>query len=307
MSIALFFPGQGSQFVGMGKEDYENNSIVKDLYDRAETVTGMKIKEVSFNDPHKLLNRTDFTQVAIFVHSCAMFKLIEGKINFSAVAGHSLGEYSALYASEVLGFEDCLQAVKKRGELMVKVKGGGMLAVIGAKVEDVENIVEELAEGGVITIANYNSPIQLVLSGEVSLLKLAEAKLRETSAKKVVWLPVSGAFHSAMMEKPQDSLIKVLSKFRFNTPHCKYYSNVTGSDLDDPKEIKKLLGLQLTSSVLWYRIVQALWDDGVDTFIEVGPNKVLSGLVKRICSSARLFNVQDEKDIDNLPDDILHV
>ena len=304
MKLALVFPGQGSQYVGMGKTDYDSNQLVRDMYDKGEEILGMPIKRISFDGPEELLNRTDYTQPALFINSVALFELVRDRLDFFAIAGHSLGEYTALHIAGVLSFDEALLAVKKRGELMAHVKGGGMLAVIGGDHKIVEEVVEEFSEGGTITIANYNSPKQLVLSGEVNLLKLAEAKLKDKNIKRLIWLPVSGAFHSSMMEKPKRELEHFLNHIEFKKPQYKFYSNVTGSDESNPKRIKDLLILQLTSSVLWQRIVEGLRQDGVDTFLEIGPKRVLSGLIKRIYPEAKLFNIEKLDDIESLPREI---
>ncbi len=300
MKIAVVFPGQGSQYVGMGKESYNTNETVKRIYDEGERIAEMPIKKVSFEGPEELLKRTDYTQPALLVNSAALFELIKDKLDIFAVAGHSLGEFTALYAAGVLSFKDALRAVKKRGEMMARVKGGGMLAVIGAKVEQVEQVVEEFSEGGDITIANYNAPGQLILSGEVNLLRLAEAKLRDAGVKRLIWLPVSGAFHSPMMEKTKKVFDNFLKTLEFKQPRCRFYANVTGSEESNPEKIKDLLILQLTSSVLWQRIVEGLVSDGVETFVEVGPKRVLTGLIRRIHRQATCLNIQKTEDIKQL-------
>ena len=297
MSIALLFPGQGSQYSGMGKATYEAFPEARDVYDKLSSLVGFDLKRVSFEGTNDELLRTDHTQPAIFAHSAAHFELIKDKVKFEAVAGHSLGEYSAIYASGVLSLEDCIMAVRKRGELMYRSKGGGMMAVIGLEEARIDAVIESLKTRGVIVIANYNSPEQVVLSGELPLLEEAQGMLKSAGAKRIVMLPVSGAFHSPMMEKAANELKHTLDKLKFRNPDVLFYSNVTGSDERNPERIKELLILQLTSPVQWKRTIEAMVSDGADTFIEVGPGRVLGGLLKRIAPEARYFNLESPDDL----------
>ena len=279
---AYIFPGQGSQFSGMGKDLYESSTIARDIFEKANEILGFSITEVMFTGTADDLKQTKVTQPAIFLHSVALTKTIA---NFKPdmVAGHSLGEFSALVANNTLTFEDALQLVYKRALAMQKaceVKVSTMAAVLNLEDEVVERICSEIE--GIVVPANYNCPGQLVISGEMEAVTLACEKLKEAGAKRALLLPVGGAFHSPLMEPARIELEEAISKTNFQQPICPVYQNVTASAVSDPQEIQQNLVAQLTAPVRWTQSIQAMIKDGAISFTEVGPRKVLQGLVKKV-------------------------
>ena len=280
---AYVVPGQGAQFSGMGLDLYNENDIAKELFNSANTILGFKITEIMFRGSAEDLKQTKVTQPAIFLHSVILAKLMGNSFNPDMVAGHSLGEFSALVSSGVITFEDGLKLVSKRAIAMQKacdLQESTMAAVLGLEDSIVEKICEEI--NGVVVAANYNCPGQLVISGEVSAINKACEKLKENGARRALVLPVGGAFHSPLMNPAKEELEKAINNTVFKKPTCPIYQNVTASAVVDESEIKNNLISQLTSPVRWTHTVQQMIADGAKEFIEVGPGKVLQGLVKKI-------------------------
>lgn len=284
---AYVFPGQGAQFVGMGKELYENNAQAKSLFDEADSILGYKITDIMFNGTDEDLRQTKVTQPAVFLHS--VISALCGSENFEPdmVGGHSLGEFSALVAAKALSFADGLRLVYARAMAMQaaceKVEST-MAAVIGLTDQQVEDICREVSvDGKVVVPANYNCPGQLVISGDVEAVNAACEKLKAVGAKRALVLKVGGAFHSPLMEPARAELAAAIDKTEFATPVCPVYQNVDGKAYTAPEEIKKNLIAQLTSPVRWTEEVNNMVAAGATEFIECGPGKVLQGMIVRIC------------------------
>jgi len=288
---AYIFPGQGSQFSGMGKNLYENNSSSKDLFGQANDVLGFRISDIMFTGTDEELKQTKVTQPAIFLHSVIAYKTLE-KPTPDMVAGHSLGEFSALVINATLSFEDALKLVSIRAQAMQKaceLTPSTMAAVLGlddAKVEEICAAVQD-ETGEVVVPANYNCPGQLVISGSIKGVELACERLKAAGAKRALMLPVSGAFHSPLMAPAKKELAEAIETTAFNNPTCAVYQNVVAKAVTDPSEIKKNLIDQLTSPVRWTQSVQAMIADGAKEFTEVGPGKVLQGLILKIDKTAK--------------------
>ena len=280
---AYIFPGQGAQFTGMGLDLYENSSLAQEYFEKANDILGFSITDVMFEGSTEELKQTKVTQPAIFLHSVILAKVLGDDFKPEMVAGHSLGELSALVANGVLSFEDGLQLVSKRALAMQKaceIKPSTMAAVLGLEDDIVENTCAEI--DGVVVAANYNCPGQLVISGEVEAVEKACEVLTEKGAKRALVLPVGGAFHSPLMEPAREELAAAIENTTFNTPICPVYQNVVAKAVNNPEEIKENLIAQLTAPVKWTQCVQAMIADGGTEFIEVGPGKVLQGLMRKI-------------------------
>lgn len=283
---AFVFPGQGAQFVGMGKDLYETNALAKKYFDRADEILGFKITEIMFNGTDEQLKETKVTQPAVFLHSVIQALCLGDSFNPAMVAGHSLGEFSALVASGALDFEDGLRLVASRANAMQKaceINSGTMAAIIGLPDGKVEEICASVSsEGDIVVAANYNCPGQLVISGNVNAVNAACEKLKEAGAKRALPLKVSGAFHSPLMQPAKDELQAAIEKTTFKTPKCPVYQNVDAKPHTDAEEIKLNLIAQLTSPVRWTASVQTMIHDGADDFTECGPGKALQGMIGRI-------------------------
>ena len=282
MKHAFVFPGQGSQFKGMGKELYENNASAKRLFEQANEILGFRISDIMFEGSDEDLRQTNVTQPAVFLHSVIAYKSIENA-KPDMVAGHSLGEFSALVANGVLSFEDALQLVSARATAMQNAceeMPGGMAAVLALEDEKVEYVCSQIEE--VVVPANYNCPGQLVISGSKLGIDKASILLKEAGAKRILVLPVGGAFHSPLMIHAEEELVVAIEKTTFYKPVCPVYQNVVAKAVLRPEEIKMNLIHQLTGAVRWTQSVQAMIADGAVKFTEVGPGKVLQGLVQKI-------------------------
>lgn len=286
MKHAFVFPGQGAQFTGMGKGYYNDNAFAKKLFEQANELLGFRISDIMFSGSDEELKQTNITQPAIFLHSVIAYKCIEGA-KPDMVAGHSLGEFSALVANGTLRFEDALQLVSLRAKAMQKaceVQPSTMAAVLGLPDEKVEAICKEVSDANdeVVVAANYNCPGQLVISGTVRGVELACEGLKAAGARRALMLPVGGAFHSPLMESACKELQQAIEGTHFNTPMCPVYQNVVARGVVGKDEIKQNLIDQLTGAVRWTQCVEAMIKDGANRFTEVGPGKVLQGLVQKI-------------------------
>lgn len=285
---AYIFPGQGAQFSGMGLDLFEASLLAQKYFNKANDILGFSIKDIMFKGSDEALKQTKVTQPAIFLHSVILAKVLGDKFQPEMVAGHSLGEFSALVSARVLSFDDGLKLVSTRALAMQKaceLQPSSMAAVLG--LED-QIVVETCAEiDGVVVAANFNCPGQLVISGSIPAVEKACELLKEKGAKRALLLPVGGAFHSPLMEPAREELAKAIENTIFNTPICPIYQNVTASAVINPEEIKKNLITQLTAPVRWTQSVQQMIADGATDFIEVGPGNVLQGLVKKIDRNAQ--------------------
>ena len=283
MKKAYVFPGQGAQFVGMGKDMYENSELAKELFEKANEVLGFRITDLMFEGTDEDLRQTKVTQPAIFLHSVILTKAYADKFSPDMVAGHSLGEFSALVAAGALDFEDCLKLVYKRALAMQKACEAApstMAAIIGLADDKVEEICASI--DGVVVPANYNCPGQLVISGTHEAIDAACEKLSQAGARRALKLPVGGAFHSPLMEPAKEELAAAIEQTTFKTPICPVYQNVSTKGETDPEVIKKNLVAQLTAPVKWTQSAQNMVADGMTELIECGPGTVLQGLMKKI-------------------------
>ena len=292
MKHAYIFPGQGSQFTGMGKGLYDEHAAARELFEKANELLGFRISDIMFSGSADELRQTNVTQPAVFLHSIVAFRTLSGA-RPDMVAGHSLGEFSALVANGCLPFEDALQLVAVRAAAMQKaceISPSSMAAILGLDDMKVEEICRSI-EDEIVVAANYNCPGQIVISGSLKGIETACGLLKEAGAKRTLVLPVGGAFHSPLMEPAKDELAAAIEKAVFHTPHCPVYQNIVAKPLTAPEEIKANLVAQLTGPVRWTQTVLQMVKDGAGHFTECGPGKVLQGLVQKIYKEARVDSI----------------
>lgn len=280
---AYVFPGQGAQFVGMGKDLYDNSAEAKKMFEKANDILGFRITDIMFDSTDEELRQTKVTQPAIFLHSVILAKSLGADFKPNMVAGHSLGEFSALVAAGAMNFEDGLKLVSKRALAMqeaCEIQESTMAAIVGLDDEVVEKVVNGIKE--VVVAANYNCPGQLVISGSIKGIDMAVEQLTEAGARRALKLPVGGAFHSPLMEPAREKLANAIENTKFQDPICPIYQNVNGQAVKTPEIIKKNLIAQLTSPVRWTQTMKNMIANGMDEYIEVGPGKVLQGLLKKV-------------------------
>jgi len=303
--IAFVFPGQGAQYIGMGSDFYEKNNSYKEIFDSFKTKTGEDLLSVMKEGPEDKLKETRFTQPAILAHSIMALRAFQNKyiITPSYVAGHSLGEFSALVANGVLDFADALYLVHKRGEFMIKANDGtpfAMAAVMGLAPEAVKEICNEISKQHLVVAANFNTPTQTVISGTAKGVELASNLAKERGAKRALPLPVGGPFHSPLISRAAQWLKEEMIKIKFNDTNIPVISNINAKEETNGQKIMNNLVEQVTSSVLWVDTIKYLVSQGVEVFIEFGPKKVLGGMITAIVENAIVYNVDKYEDIDNL-------
>lgn len=299
--IAFMFPGQGAQYVGMGKDFYDAYDEAKEVYKIASEASGLDIEELCFTENDKL-NITEYTQIAMLATEVALLKVVESKgIKADVCAGLSLGEYGALAAAGVMNLSDLFKVIRKRGLYMQEAYpvGGAMTAVLGLDADIIKDVCDKTE--GIVTVANYNCPGQIVITGEAEAVAKAAETLKEAGAKRCVPLKVSGPFHSALLEGAGEKLGEELAKVEIHKPQIPYVCNVDASYVTEAEPVKELLTKQVSHSVCWMQSVDKMIADGVDTFIEIGPGKTLSGFMKKINKEVKVINIDKVEDLANLP------
>ena len=298
--IAFIYPGQGAQKAGMGKDFYENSESAKAVFDKASELLDLDMKELCFEENDRL-DLTEYTQAALVTTCLAMTKVIEEKgIHPDVTAGLSLGEYCAIAVAGGMAEEDAIRTVRKRGILMqntVPAGEGSMAAVLGMEASDIENVIEPIDQ---VTIANYNCPGQIVITGAAKEVEEAAEKLKEAGAKKVIPLNVSGPFHSPLLKKAGDELLKELEQVETHPLTIPYVTNVTAEYVKDNKEIKALLGRQVASSVRWEQSIRKMIEEGTDIFVEIGPGKTLAGFMRKIDRNVKMYNIGAWEDVEKV-------
>lgn len=305
--IAFVFPGQGAQYVGMGKDFYDNFDVCKEVFETAGNVTGLDIKKICFEE-NEQINITEYTQIAMLTVEVALMKVLEEKgIKPEVTAGLSLGEYGALVTAGVLSTEDAFKVVRQRGILMQEAvpTGGAMAAVLGMDNEVIAKICEETE--GIVSVANYNCPGQIVITGEETAVDTACETLKENGAKRCVKLNVSGPFHSAMLKEAGEKLLQVLNEVTISDIKVPYLTNVTADYVADKEAVKDLLKQQVYSSVKWQQSVEKMIADGIDTFIEIGPGKTLAGFMRKIDKEKKvtMLNLEKQEDLEKIMETVL--
>ena len=304
MKTAFVFPGQGAQYCGMGKDFYDNCREAKEIFELAGSVTGLDMKALIFEE-NEQLNVTEYTQIAMLATEVAIWKVLDGKgIKADVCAGLSLGEYGALAVSEVMELEDLFRVIRKRGIYMQEAypTGGAMMAVLGMEASKVEEICE--ATEGIVSIANYNCPGQIVITGQEQAVQSAAEKLTQAGAKRCVPLKVSGPFHSSLLQGAGEKLFEELAPIAIRKPVIPYLSNVTADYVTEAEPIKELLKKQVSSSVRFQQSVERMIRDGVDTFIEIGPGKTLSSFIRKVSRDVKVCNIDKLEDLNRVLEEI---
>ena len=298
--IAFLFPGQGSQAVGMGKDLYDNFESAKNVFDTADKVLSKNISTMCFEGPEDSLKQTINTQPSIVTMSIAAMEALKSELDItpSYTAGHSLGEYCAMYTSGVMSLENTLKAIQKRADLMGATKGGSMAAVLNATEEQLKAGLEEGSKVGYVDVANYNSPVQVVITGDSDAVKATSDYLLANGVRRVVPLAVSGAFHSKYMENAGKEFASFVSELALNDAKMPVITNVDAAETLKADDFKSKMPKQISSSVHWTQTIQKMVEEGVDTFVEIGPGKVLAGLNKKIAPEATVYNVFDKASLD---------
>ena len=298
--IAFLFPGQGAQAVGMGKDLYDNFEAAKSVYDTADSTLGKSISTICFEGPEEDLKQTINTQPSIVTTSIAALEALKSELNITPdfVAGHSLGEYCAMYTAGVMSLETTLKAIQKRADLMGATKGGSMAAVLNASEEQLKAGLEEGSKVGYVDVANYNSPVQVVITGDSDAVKATSDYLLANGVRRVVPLAVSGAFHSKYMENAGKEFASFVSELELNDAKMPVITNVDATETLKADDFKSKMPKQISSSVYWTQTIQKMVEEGVDTFVEIGPGKVLAGLNKKIAPESTVYNVFDKASLD---------
>ncbi|MFH0702606.1 MAG: ACP S-malonyltransferase [bacterium] len=300
--IAFIFPGQGSQHVGMGLDFYNSSDTAKNIFNKFNVLLKKDISKLCFEGPEENLKQTVNTQPAILAVSIVGYSLLKEKmgINPDFIAGHSLGEYAALYAAGVIKLEDVILLVQKRAELMSKAQSGSMSAILGLNIEKIAELVQKASDFGIISVANYNTPDQIVITGEEKAIEYANNTALELGAKRVVPLAVSGAFHSALMKSASEEYAKYIENININNADIPVITNVDAKPTSIRSEFINKIIAQMHSSVYWDQSINYMLNHGVETFIEIGPGKILSGMIRKISRSVKICNISDIKTLENV-------